>query len=56
MNGLEWTYWNTYPPGAKRVESEMAILFTTTSHFETGVVERCVKRLSSNCINVKASS
>ncbi len=37
-DGLEYTYWNTYPAGAKPIENEMAIMFTTATSFITGTV------------------
>ncbi len=37
--GLEYTYWNTYPRGATRIASGMAITFTTQSTTRTGVIE-----------------
>lgn len=40
--GLEYTYWNQYPPGAKEINSEMAITFTTASSFITGVIQGTV--------------
>ena len=41
-DGIEYTYWNTYPPGAQRIENEMALLFITQSDFRTGVVHGTV--------------
>jgi len=37
-DGLEYTYSNRYTPGAKRLEDEMAIKFTTAVEFITGVL------------------
>ncbi len=37
-DGLEYTYWNQYHPGAKRIEDEFAIKFTTATQFITGVL------------------
>ena len=41
-DGLEYTYWNTYSPGAKRIENEMTIMFTTATSFITGVIQGTV--------------
>lgn len=38
LDGIEYTYWNTYPAGARPIQSEMALLFTTETDFRTGVV------------------
>jgi len=35
-DGIEYTYYNTYPAGAKRLENRMAIKFTPNSNFITG--------------------
>ncbi|MFH0765191.1 MAG: C25 family cysteine peptidase [Calditrichota bacterium] len=37
-DGLEYTYWNTYHPGAMQFRNEMAIKFTTATEFITGVL------------------
>ena len=37
--GLEYTYWNDYPDGAKEIESEMAIKFITTTGYSSGIIE-----------------
>ncbi len=37
-DGLEYTYWNTYHPGATRIRNELAIKFTTAVEFITGVL------------------
>ena len=47
MDGIEYTYWNTYHPGAKVIEDEMAIKWITSSAFITGVVEGTVTDLES---------
>lgn len=47
-DGLEYTYWDTYPPGASVIESEMAITFTTATSFVTGVIEGYVKDAADN--------
>ena len=41
-DGIEYTYWNTYPTGARRIEDEMALLFITESDFRTGAIEGTV--------------
>jgi len=38
-DGIEYTYWNQYPPGAREIDNEMALLFITQSDFRTGVLE-----------------
>ncbi len=45
--GLEYTYWNQYTPGAKQIENEMAITFTTATSFITGVFRGSVWDASS---------
>jgi len=37
-DGLEYTYYNAYNPGAKRLEDQLAIKFTTAIQFITGAV------------------
>ena len=37
-DGIEYTYWNTYPPGAREIESEMALLFVTRTDYRCGVL------------------
>lgn len=37
-DGLEYTYYNTYPRGARRLQNEMAIKFTTNLEYRTGVL------------------
>ncbi|MBT7788066.1 MAG: T9SS type A sorting domain-containing protein [Calditrichaeota bacterium] len=44
-DGLEYTYWNTFTRGAKQLESEMAIKFTTAAEFITGSIEGTVTDL-----------
>lgn len=41
-DGLEYTYWNEYPRGAKELESEMALKFTTATDLITGILEGTV--------------
>ncbi|MBM3329090.1 MAG: T9SS type A sorting domain-containing protein [Calditrichaeota bacterium] len=36
--GLEYTYWNTYPRGARPIASRMALKFTTSRAYRMGVV------------------
>ncbi len=36
--GIEYTYWDQYPAGAREIEDEMALLFITRSDFRTGVL------------------
>jgi len=38
LDGLEYTYYNSYAGGAKRLENEMAIKFTTAVQYITGVL------------------
>ncbi|MDP8228613.1 MAG: hypothetical protein P9M15_04085, partial [Candidatus Electryoneaceae bacterium] len=38
-DGLQYTYWNSYPAGAMPIESEMAITFITSAVMITGVLE-----------------
>ncbi len=38
LDGLEYTYYNTYTAGAKRLENEFAIKFTTAIQYITGVL------------------
>ncbi|MBT7790454.1 MAG: T9SS type A sorting domain-containing protein, partial [Calditrichaeota bacterium] len=37
-DGIEYTYWNTYPTGARQIENRMALLFITEADFRTGVL------------------
>ncbi|MBM3326317.1 MAG: T9SS type A sorting domain-containing protein [Calditrichaeota bacterium] len=37
-DGLEYTYYNTYTRGANTLQSQMAILFTTSSRYITGAL------------------
>ncbi|NQT34411.1 hypothetical protein HQ587_04405, partial [bacterium] len=38
-DGLEYTYWNRFHPGAKRpLEDELALKFSNTTHFVTGIL------------------
>ena len=46
-DGLEYTYWDTYHEGAKELEDEMALKFTTAVEFITGVLSGNVTSLSS---------
>ncbi|HHE47134.1 MAG TPA: T9SS type A sorting domain-containing protein, partial [Bacteroidetes bacterium] len=41
-DGLEYTYWNRYHDGATQLRDEMAIKFTTATHFITGVLNGTV--------------
>ncbi|MFH0766154.1 MAG: C25 family cysteine peptidase, partial [Calditrichota bacterium] len=47
-DGLEYTYWNTYPAGAPPIANEMAITFTTTISFTTGVIRGQVVDAANN--------
>jgi len=38
-DGIAYTYWNTYPPGAQRIGNEMSLLFIPQSDFRTGILE-----------------
>jgi hypothetical protein len=38
MDGLEYTYYNSYTPGARRIGNELAIKFTTAIQYITGVL------------------
>ena len=42
-DGLEYTYWNDYHAGAKRIENEMTIKFTTAIQYITGVLNGTVR-------------
>jgi len=37
-DGIEYTYWNRYPTGARQIQNRMALLFITESDFRTGVL------------------
>lgn len=37
-SGIEYTYWNTYPTGARPIQNGMALLFITETDFRTGVL------------------
>lgn len=37
-DGIEYTYWNQFPAGAKEIENEMALLFITRTDFRTGIL------------------
>lgn len=45
-NGIQYTYYNRYHPGAKQVENEMAILFTTAVRFIVGGLNGTVTDLA----------
>jgi len=39
LDGLEYTYWNTYVSGARTIADQMAIRFTTGTPFQCGVIQ-----------------
>lgn len=41
-DGIEYTYWNTYPEGAAEIRDEMALLFIKQSDFRVSVLEGTV--------------
>jgi hypothetical protein len=47
-DGLEYTYWNTYHPGAMEIQNEMAIKFITATEYSTGVLSGVVTGHRSN--------
>lgn len=44
--GLEYTYWNAYPPGARPIGDRMAITFTPTVQLVGGVIRGTVTDLA----------
>ncbi|MBM3326712.1 MAG: T9SS type A sorting domain-containing protein [Calditrichaeota bacterium] len=38
VDGLEYTYWNQYPRGARQIASQMALKFTTSNAYRMGCI------------------